>query len=84
MKTLFFIIILFCLNLSTYSFSNENNCSEFKKFSVNFMTCKANLIKNKTVSVGKNFVNDTMNYQKKEWSKEKGKFNDLKDKVLEK
>ena len=84
MKTLFFIIILFCLNLSTYSFSNENDCSEFKKFSVNFMTCKANLIKMKTVSAGKNFVNNTMNYQKKEWSKEKDKFNKLKDKVLEK
>ena len=35
------------------------------------MKCKANLIKDNAVSKGKDFVNDTKSYQKKEWSKEK-------------
>ena len=48
------------------------------------MSCKANLVKNKTVSVGKNFVEDTKSYQKKEWSKEKEKLKNLKEKILEK
>ena len=33
---------------------------------------------------GQNFVEDTKEYQKKEWSKEKGKIDKLKEKVLEK
>jgi len=84
MKNLYFVTILFCLNFSTYSFSNEISCDEFKKFSINFMTCKANLMKNKTLSGSKNFLEDTKNYQNKEWSKEKDKLKDLKEKVLEK
>ena len=65
------LIIIFSFNFNTYSFSNEAVCSEFKKFSVNFMKCKTNLIKDNAVSKGKDFVNDTKSYQKKEWSKEK-------------
>ena len=84
MKNLIYAIIVFYLSLNTYSFSSEGDCSELKKFSINYMTCKANLIKNKTLSVGKNFVNDTKNFQKREWSEEKSKLNDLKEKVLEK
>ena len=84
MKNLILIVALFCLNFNTYSFSNEINCDEFKKFSISYMTCKANLMKNKTLSSGKNFLEDTKNYQNKEWSKEKDKLNDLKEKVMEK
>ena len=84
MRKLILITAMFCLNFNTNSFSNEFNCDEFKKFSISYMSCKANLIKNKTVSVGKNFVEDTKSYQKKEWSKEKGKLKDLKEKILEK
>tara|TARA_B100001057_G_scaffold259058_1_gene259243 strand:- start:756 stop:974 length:219 start_codon:yes stop_codon:yes gene_type:complete len=71
MKNIIFIVILFCFSLNTYSSANEINCSKFQKLSVDFMKCKANLIKNKAVSKGKNFVDDTKNYQKKEWSVEK-------------
>ena len=71
MKNIIFIAILFCLNFNTYSFSNEVDCGEFKKFSVDYMKCKANLIKNKAISKSKNFVDDTKSFQKKEWSKEK-------------
>tara|TARA_B100001121_G_C18458845_1_gene512245 strand:+ start:54 stop:269 length:216 start_codon:yes stop_codon:yes gene_type:complete len=70
MKYIIFIII-FCLNFNTYSFSNESDCNEYKKFSVNFMKCKANLIKDNAISKSKDFVDDTKSYQKKEWSKEK-------------
>ena len=84
MKNLILIVALFCLNFNTYSFSNEINCDEFKKFSISYMTCKANLMKNKTLSSGKNFLEDTKNYQNKKWLKEKDKFNDLKEKVMEK
>ena len=70
--------------LNSYSLSDELNCNEFKKFSVSYMKCKANLIKNKTVSAGKNFIDDTKNYQNKEWSDEKSKLNNLKEKVTEK
>ncbi len=71
-------------NFNSYSFSNTLNCDEFKKLSVNYMKCKASLIKDKTVSAGKDFIDDTKNYQNKEWSDEKKKINDLKEKVTEK
>ena len=84
MRKLILITTMFCLNFNTYSFSNEVNCDKFKKFSISYMSCKANLIKDKTVSVGKNFVEDTKSYQKKEWSKEKEKLKNLKEKISEK
>ena len=71
MKKIIFIITLFCLNFNTYSFSNEVDCSKFNKFSIDNIKCKTNLIKNKSVSMGKKFIDDTKSYQKKEWSKEK-------------
>ena len=46
--------------------------------------CKSSSIKNKTISVGKNIVKDTKNYQKKEWSAEKEKLDKIKKKVIEK
>ena len=84
MKKIIFIVITLLFYLNSYSFSDELNCNEFKKFSVSYMKCKANLIKDKTVSAGKNFIDDTKNYQNKEWSNEKTKLNNLKEKVTEK
>ena len=71
MKNLIFIVILFSLSFNTFSFSNETDCNEFKKLSVNYMKCKANSVKKKAISKTKNFVDDTKSFQKKEWSKEK-------------
>ena len=71
MRNVFFIVTLFSLNFNTYSFSEENNCNELKKLSINYMKCKANSVKNKAISKTKIFVDDTKNFQKKEWSKEK-------------
>ena len=84
MKKILFIIITLLFYLNSYSFSDELNCNDFKKFSVSYMKCKANLIKNKTVSAGKNFIDDTKNYQNKEWSDEKNKLDNLKEKLTEK
>ena len=81
-KILLIIFIFFGLN--DLSYSNQNNCSELKKLSVNYIKCKSSSIKDKTISVGKNFVEDTKNYQKKEWSDEKEKLDKIKKQVLEK
>ncbi len=81
-KIFIFITFLFCFN--SYSFSNELDCNEFKKFSVNYMKCKAKMIKNKTISGSKNFIDDTKKFQNKEWSDEKSKLNNFKEKVIEK
>ena len=84
MKNIIFIVFLFSLSFNSYSFSNEVNCNEYKKLSLNYMKCKANLIKDKTMSASKDFVESTKNYQKKEWSKEMDKLDNLKKKVIEK
>ena len=47
------------------------------------MKCKSNLIKNKTITAGENFVKGTKDYQKKEWSEEKSKVDDVKKKIAE-
>ena len=79
-KTIFFIFIFF-LNLSSNSFADNENCKEFKKFSVEYFKCKGNLIKDKTISAGQNIIKDTKDYQNKEWTEEKNKMNKLKDKM---
>ena len=71
MKNIIFIVFLFSLSFNSYSFSNEIDCSELKKLSVDYMKCKANSVKNTAISKTKNFVDDTKSFQKKEWSKEK-------------
>tara|TARA_X000000368_G_scaffold200570_1_gene158336 strand:- start:266 stop:520 length:255 start_codon:yes stop_codon:yes gene_type:complete len=78
------IIFTYILTLSIHNqlYSNELNCDEHKKFSVNYMKCKANLLKNKTINAKDNFVKDTKDYQKKEWSEEKEKVENTKKKVL--
>ena len=81
MKKIIFIVTIFLLNFNSYSFSSKLDCNEFKKFSIDYIKCKASLIKDKTVSVGKNFIDETKDYQNKELSDEKNKFNDLKEKV---
>ena len=77
------LIVLITFALNNLSYSNENDCSQFKKLSVDYIKCKSVSIKNKTVTAGKNIVEDTKNYQKKEWSSEKEKLNKIKKKVLE-
>ena len=81
MKNTIFFIFIFFLNLSSNSFADNENCKEFKKFSVEYFKCKGNLIKDKTISAGQNIIKDTKDYQNKEWTEEKNKMNKLKDKI---
>ena len=83
MKFKFCMIFVIVLGFNKFSYGNEINCDEFDKFSAEFLKCKANIFKNKTITVGQNFVEDTKDYQTKEWSKAKKQLNKLKNKVLE-
>ena len=73
MKKIFFLLILFFFNKETMSFAEIADCNEFKKFSVEYIKCKGNLVKDKTISAAQNIIKDTKDYQNKEWSEEKKK-----------
>ena len=49
MKKIFFLTILFLLNSNFYSLAENKNCSEFNKFSVEYLKCKGKLIKDKNI-----------------------------------
>ena len=89
MKKIIFFITIFLLNTNSISFANNNDCKEFKKFSVEYFKCKGNIVKDKTISAGQNIIKDTKDYQNKKWSEEmkqidkaKDKINKTKDKIL--
>tara|TARA_B100001057_G_scaffold489055_1_gene574577 strand:+ start:269 stop:559 length:291 start_codon:yes stop_codon:yes gene_type:complete len=79
-KIIIFFSFLFILSINN---SFADNCEEFKKFSVEYLKCKGNSVKDKTISVGKNIIKDTKDYQDKEWSEGKKKINKAKDKINE-
>ncbi len=81
MKIIIFFTIIFFLSMNKISFANNNDCAEFKKFSIEYFKCKGNIVKDKTVSTGQNIIKDTKDYQNKEWSEEKEKMNNAKDKI---
>ena len=82
MKKIIYIIVI--LNLLKINVHSEEiiDCSKYNKLSKIYLECKANYIKKKTLSIGKNVVEDTKNYQKKEWSDEKEKLEKAKEKIL--
>ena len=82
MKKIIYIIVI--LNLLKINVHSEEiiDCYKYNKLSKIYLECKANYIKKKTLSIGKNVVEDTKNYQKKEWSDEKKKLKKMKEKVL--
>ena len=77
------LIIFITFVFGNLSYSNENDCSQFKKLSINHIKCKSISVKDKTIAAGKNIVEDTKDYQKKEWSSEKEKLGKIKEKILE-
>ena len=81
MKRLTFLFIILFLNLNSNTFANNNDCKQFKKFSVEYFKCKSNIIKDKTITTGQNIIKDTKEFQNKEWSEEKEKMNKAKDKI---
>ena len=83
MKKIFFLSTLLCIYAISNSFANTNNCKEFKKLSIEYLKCKGNTIKDKTISAGENIIKDTKEYQNKEWSEQKKKLDKVKDKINE-
>ena len=82
MKKIFLFTTFILLNINSISFAKTNECKEFKKFSVEYLKCKGNIVKDKTISAGKNIIKDTKEYQNKEWSEEKKKLDKAKEKIL--
>ena len=82
MKIIILLILFLIINITSKSFANINNCNEFKKFSVEYLKCKGNKIKEKTISTGQNIIKDTKDYQNKEWSEEMKQIDKAKDKIL--
>ena len=76
-----FLIIFFFISINSFVFADSNRCKEFTKFSVEYLKCKGNIVKDKTISTGQNIIKDTKDYQNKEWSEEKEKMNKTKDKI---
>ena len=83
MKKITFLITLFYLYTSSYIFADINNCKDLKKFSVEYLKCKGKFVKDKTITAGKNIIEDTKDYQNKEWSEQKKKLDKVKDKINE-
>ena len=81
MKIIILLILFLIINITSKSFANVNNCNEFKKFSVEYLKCKGNKIKEKTISTGQNIIKDTKDYQNKEWSEEMKQIDKAKDKI---
>ena len=81
MKKIIFFTFLIIINFNSYGFTDSKDCKEFKKFSVEYLKCKGNIIKDKTISTGQNIIKDTKDYQNKEWSEEKEKIDKAKDKI---
>ena len=94
MKRVFIYTIILFFTLTLKVLSDDKQCNDFKKYSVDYMKCKTNQlkiktletgkkIKDKTVSTSKNIIKDTKEYQSKEWSEEKEKINKIKEKVFD-
>tara|TARA_B100001059_G_scaffold215003_1_gene232171 strand:+ start:328 stop:600 length:273 start_codon:yes stop_codon:yes gene_type:complete len=83
MKKIILLTFFILININSKSLANDNNCKEFKKFSVDYFKCKGDIIKDKTISTGQNIIKDTKDFQNKKWSKEKEKVNKAKDKINE-
>jgi len=81
MKKIIFLTFLIIINFKSNGFTDNNDCKEFTKFSIEYFKCKGNIVKDKTISAGQNIIKDTKNYQNKEWSEEKEKMNKIKNEV---
>ena len=59
MKKNFFLATILSLIIYSNVFANNNDCKEFKKFYVEYIKCKGNNLKDKTITTGKNIIKDT-------------------------
>ena len=74
-------ILIFLLTLSN-AHAEEVSCNNFKKSTIDYLKCKSNDLKKKTISSTTKMINETKTYQDKEWKKEKKKINKVKKKLL--
>ena len=81
MKKIIFLMLLILTNINSNGFADNEDCKKVKKFSVEYFKCKGNIVKDKTISAGKNIIKDTKDYQNIEWSEEKEKMIKAKDKI---
>ena len=81
MSKFYWLLIIIFLTTSNEIQANELGCKEFKKISAEYFKCKAQLIKDKTLSTGKKFIKDTKEFQDKEWSEGKKQIDNTKEKV---
>ena len=75
------MFVFIIISQNTFSLAAQNDCNEFKKFSMEYFKCKGNIIKEKTISAGQNIIKDTKDFQNKEWSEEKDKLLKTKEKI---
>ncbi len=75
------LIILLILSLNNHAISNETDCNDFKKYSSEYFSCKTAIIKNKAIAFGKDFVEDTKEYQKKNYEDSKQQIENTKENI---
>ena len=75
MKFKFFLIISFILSFNNFSFSEEVDCKQFKKFSADYIECNAKKLK-KTTS--EKIAEGKKNIEKTETKKKLNKFKNSK------
>ena len=80
MKKVIFLI-LFILIPNNFAISNENDCNNFKKYSAEYFNCKTEIIKKKAIAIGKDFVDDTKKFQKKNYEDGKKQIENTKEKI---
>ena len=78
-KSIFVIFFWVCLYNNVVS--SEIDCGKFKKYSSEYFNCKTEIIKNKTIALGKDFVEDTKKYQKKNYEKSKEQIGSTKKQI---
>ncbi len=80
MKKIIFLIFI-NLNFNNYAIGNEIDCIEFKKYSSEYFNCKTQIIKNKAIALGKDFVEDTKKYQKEKFEEGKDQIEETKEQI---
>ena len=81
MKKKIFFIFIFLINTISNVYAENNDCKDLKKFSIEYFKCKGNIVKDKTISAGKNIIKDTKDFQNEEWTEEKEKMDNVKNKI---
>ena len=80
MKKILILLFFFNLYFINLNSSESTECKEFSKLSAKYYKC----VKNKFVQNTKDYQKKEWEKEKKEWIKEKEKLRSIKDKILKK